>query len=170
MKNRGVLGKLLLLVGISVVAFCAVGIFGIVSNKRIHNSVDRVRLSAEQFQKGALNITDPLSELRQLTQTMVMAPNLELQEQLNDEQRLLTDRLDQTFNQWDLAANSGREKEAFQNLRASWEDYREIKNFTVDKVMGGYREEAFINAIRAENDQFQLVNDLVKGWQQANSG
>ena len=66
MKNRGVLGKLLLLVGISVVAFCAVGIFGIVSNKRIHNSVDRVRLSAEQFQKGALNITDPLSELRQL--------------------------------------------------------------------------------------------------------
>ena len=167
MKNRGVLGKLLLLVGISVVAFCAVGIFGIVSNKRIHNSVDRVRLSAEQFQKGALNITDPLSELRQLTLTMVMAPNLELQEQLNDEQRLLTDRLDQTFNQWDLAANSGREKEAFQNLRASWEDYREIKNFTVDKVMGGYREEAFINAIRAENDQFQLVNDLVKGWQQA---
>ncbi|PAY21266.1 hypothetical protein CKO51_01430 [Rhodopirellula sp. SM50] len=167
MKNRGVLGKLLLLVGISVVAFCAVGIFGIVSNKRIHDSVDRVRLSAEQFQKGALNITDPLSELRQLTLTMVMAPNLELQEQLNDEQRLLTNRLDQTFNQWDLAANSRREKEAFQNLRASWEDYREIKDFTVDKVMGGYREEAFINAIRAENDQFQVVNDHVQGWQQA---
>ncbi|MCS7466819.1 methyl-accepting chemotaxis protein [Stieleria sp. ICT_E10.1] len=167
MKNRGVLGKLLLLVGISVVAFCAVGIFGIVSNKRIHDSVDRVRLSAEQFQKVALNITDPLSELRQLTLTMVMAPNLELQEQLNDEQRLLTNRLDQTFNQWDLAANSRREKEAFQNLRASWEDYREIKDFTVDKVMGGYREEAFINAIRAENDQFQLVNDHVQGWQQA---
>ncbi|WP_372894793.1 methyl-accepting chemotaxis protein [Stieleria sp.] len=167
MKNRGVLGKLLLLVGISVVAFCAVGIFGIVSNKRIHDSVDRVRLSAEQFQKGALNITDPLSELRQLTLTMVMAPNLELQEQLNDEQRLLTNRLDQTFNQWDLAANSRREKEAFQNLRASWEDYREIKDFTVDKVMGGYREEAFINAIRAENEQFQVVNDHVQGWQQA---
>ncbi|QDV40997.1 Frizzy aggregation protein FrzCD [Stieleria neptunia] len=167
MKNRGVLGKLLLLVGISVVAFCAVGIFGIVSNKRIHDSVDRVRLTAEQFQKGALNITDPLSELRQLTLTMVMAPNLELQEQLNNEQRLLTNRLDQTFKQWDLAANSRREKEAFQNLRASWEDYREIKDFTVDKVMGGYREEAFINAIRAENDQFQLVNDQVKGWQQA---
>ena len=87
MKNRGVLGKLLLLVGISVMAFCAVGIFGIVSNKKIYNSVDRVRLTAEQFQRGALTLTDPLNELRQKTLTMVMAPNRELQESFNEEQK-----------------------------------------------------------------------------------
>ncbi|WP_182865363.1 methyl-accepting chemotaxis protein [Stieleria mannarensis] len=167
MKNRGVLGKLLLLVGISVIAFCAVGIFGILTNKQIHGAVDRVRLTAEQFQTGALNITDPLSELRQLTLTMVMAPNRELQEQLNQEQRLLTEQLDQTFARWNLSTNSRREREAFQNLRAGWEDYRTLKDATVGKVMGGYREEAFINAIRAESDQFQVVNDQVQQWQQA---
>jgi PAS domain S-box-containing protein len=166
MKNRGVLVKLLLLVGTSVVAFCAVGIFGIVSNKRIYDSVDKVSVTAEQFRRGALEITDPLNELRQLTLKMVMAPNRELQIQVNDEQKKVTGNLDQTFDYWDLSTSSVAEKAAFERLQASWEDYRSLKDITVEKVTGGYREEAFINSIQSENDQFQVVNAQVQAWQQ----
>jgi PAS domain S-box-containing protein len=167
MKNRGVLGKLLLLVGISVIAFCAVGIFGIFSNNKIYNSVDRVRLTAEQFQRGALTLTDPLNELRQKTLTMVMAPNREMQETFHEEQEALTRQLDETFANWDLSEVSSREKEAFERLRASWNNYRDIKDVTVSKVLGGYREEAFINAIQSGNQQFQIVNEQVRDWQNA---
>lgn len=167
MSNRGVLVKLLMLVCVSVIALCVVGIFGIASNKKIYDSVDRVRLTAEQFQRGALGITDPLNELRQLTLTMVMAPNRELQEEVDSEQQLLTTELDQTFAQWEMSAVTSHERDAFEQLRLSWLDYRAIKDTTVAKVREGYREEAFINAIQAEDRQFQLVNDRVEGWQTA---
>ncbi len=165
MKKQGVLQKLSLLVAISVIAFCAVGVFGIVSNKKIYDSVDRVRKTASMFQRGALNLTDPLNELRQLTLTMVMAPNLELQQDVNEQQRKLSEKLEQSFDGWDLSEASPSEREAFESLRASWKDYREIKDATVKKVLGGYREEAFINAIQAEHQQFQIVNDQVNNWQ-----
>ena len=38
---------------------------------------------------------------------------------------------------------------------------------TVTKVMGGYREEAFINAIQSGSEQFQIVNEQVQAWQNA---
>ncbi len=167
MNNRGVLIKLLLLVGISVVAFCAVGIFGIVSNQRIYESVETVSETADQFQRGALEITDPLNELRQLTLTMVMAPTEELQQEVNDQQSDVTARLDRTFKTWDLDHLGPGEREAFEKLRASWKTYRELKDLTVAKVMEEYREEAFINAIQAEKDQFQIVNDRIQDWQTA---
>lgn len=167
MKNRGILIKLLLLVGISVAAFCIMGLFGIFNSKQIYGSVDRVQFTAKEFQRFALEINGPLNELRQLTLTMVMAPNQELQAKLDREQRTLTHQLDATFQGWDLTKVSQPEVQAFVELRAGWEDYKQIKDFTVDKVRNGYREEAFINAIEAEDKQFKLVNDQVQSWQQA---
>ncbi len=149
------------------IAFCAVGIFGILSNKRIYDSVDRVRLTAEQFRRGALKITEPLNDLRQVTLTMVMAPTDELQDLLNEEQQELTAQLDKSFDEWDLNAISVRQQQAFEELRDGWNGYREIKDTTISKLLDGYREEAFINAIQAESDQFQVVNDQVQKLQDA---
>ncbi len=168
MRKRGVLVKLLLLIGISILALCLVGMFGIQTNKRIYESVDQVRLTAEEFQLGALEINAPLNELRQLSLTMVMAPNRELQDSLNQQQRALTVQLDNTFAKWQkLSVLSESTQTAFQEMRDSWKDYREIKDLTVTKVLGRFREEAFINAIQAEREQFELVNNHVAAWQNA---
>ncbi|NNE00313.1 MAG: PAS domain S-box protein [Pirellulaceae bacterium] len=167
MKNRGLLVKLLLLVGMSVAVCCAVGLFGIQSNNKIFESVGKVSETADQFQRGAQRITDPLTKLRQLTLTMVMAPNIELQKDISVQQRMVTAELDETFESWDLADSSPAERDAFEQLRGSWRDYREIKDATVDKVLQGYREEAFINAIQSESQQFQVVNDRLRSWQTA---
>ena len=167
MNNRRVRNKLLLLVGISVAAFCAMGLFGIYNSKRIYASVDRVQLTAEEFQRFALLITGTLNKVRQLSLTMVMAPNRELQQQIDQQQQALVKRLDETFSNWDLSNAHINEQQAFSSLRDTWEDYKQVKDFTVAKALDGYREEAFINAIQAEDDQFKLVNDQVQAWQQA---
>ncbi len=167
MNNRRVRNRLLLLVVISVAAFCVMGLFGIYNSKKIYASVNRVQFTASEFQRFALQVSGPLNKVRQLSLTMVMAPNRELQRRIDGQQQVLTRQLDETFGGWDLTDVHLDEKLAFIALRDSWEDYKNIKDFTVAKVLDGYREEAFINAIQEENDQFNQVNDQVQTWQQA---
>ena len=166
MNNHRVRNKLLLLVGISVAAFCVMGLFGIYNSKKIYGSVNRVQGTAAEFQRFSLEITGPLNELRQLSLTMVMAPNRELQQQIDRRQRDLTDQLDTTFARW-VSIAEGNNDDAFIDLRDSWDHYKSIKDVTVAKALDGYREEAFINAIQAEDEQFNLVNQQVQSWQRA---
>ncbi len=126
MTHRGVLIKLLSLVGISVVAFAAIGIYGISNTSSTFTWVEKVYSTAEDFRNGALEITNPLNELRQLSLSIVMAPNPKLQKQLDGEQQEKTRQLDHTFAAWnDKLQREGtdrQEREAFDRLLTSWAD------------------------------------------------
>ena len=87
------------------------GLFGIYNSKKIYASVDRVQFTAEEFQRFALQITGPLNKVRQLSLTMVMAPNRELQQQIDGQQQALTGQLDETFANWDLTDVHNHEKD-----------------------------------------------------------
>lgn len=167
MGNRGVWLKLLMLVGICVIAFCGMGIYGIVNTRSTFQSVDNVRETALEFRQGALSITEPLNRLRQTSLTMVMEPRKELRQDLNQQQQQLVQQIDKTLNAWDVSAEDQDELAAFTALKTSWNDYKEIQNVTVSKILADYREEAFINAIQAEQKQFALVKDKLAAWMQA---
>ncbi|MCH5374659.1 MAG: response regulator, partial [Planctomycetes bacterium] len=167
MKNRGVSIRLMWLVGISAVAFVGLGLYGISNTASTFGRVDQVYSTAEDFRSSSQQITNPLSELRQLSLSIVMAPNPKLRDELDEKQQALTRKLDRTIDDWDVAGSEAQEAGAFRRLRESWDRYKQIKDVTVDKARERYREEAFINATGAERQQFEEVNARLTAWMQA---
>ncbi|MEJ7591703.1 MAG: response regulator [Planctomycetaceae bacterium] len=167
MANRGVLRKLLCLVGIAVVAFVGMGIYGISNTKSTFNWVENVYDTAEDIRLGSEAITSPLSELRQLSLSIVLAPNPKLQQELAQRQKVLTDTLDRSLKNWKIAPDRTDEVRAFASLLHEWEHYKTIKDITVSKAQERYREEAFINSTGAEQEQFDRVNQRLTDWMKA---
>ena len=167
MANRGVLNKLLWLVGIAVVSFVGMGIYGISNTNSTFNWVKNVYETAEDFRVGSQKITSPLNELRQLSLSIVLAPNPKLQQELAQRQQSLTEELDRNLKGWKIEASRADERRAFQTLLDEWERYKRIKDITVNKALVRYREEAFINATGAEQQQFDAVNQRLTDWMKA---
>lgn len=167
MINRGVKSKQLCIVAVSVLAFVGLGVYGISNSASTFNWVEQVYHTAEDFRDSSQKVTAPLNEVRQLSLSIVMAPNPKLQEELNTQQRELTKQIDETFADWELKDSDPREQAAFAELLKSWEAYTRIKDVTVQKASQRYREEAFINATGAEHRQFDEVNTHLNEWMQA---
>ncbi len=166
MTRRGVSLKLLCLVGVSIVAFVGLGVYGISNTTSTFEWVDEVHSTAADFSSSTREITNPLSELRQLSLSIVMAPNPKIRDELDAKQEELTNVLDASFQRWTISNEDRAEAEAFSRLQASWERYKTIKDFTISKARDRYREEAFINAIGAEQEQFDDVNACLTDWMQ----
>ncbi|WP_166820043.1 response regulator [Thalassoroseus pseudoceratinae] len=167
MKNHGVLIKLMWLVGTAVVAFVGLGLYGISNTALTFQWVNQVYQTAEDFRDGSLQITNPLNELRQLSLSIVMAPNPTFRDELIERQTLLTQQIDQTLREWKVPEDDPNEVEAFRQLEDSWGKYKALKDLTVENARLRYREEAFINAIGAEREQFREVNDRLNKWMQS---
>lgn len=123
--------------------------------------------TAQDFQRSAREISDPLNQIRELALTIVLAPDRALREKLNADQEEKSRRLDETFSRWRVEHMTGAERLAFENLRASWEEYRKLKDYTVSNALRGFREEAFINAVDAGARQFTATIALLHSWQAA---
>ncbi|PQO25652.1 hypothetical protein C5Y96_22795 [Blastopirellula marina] len=166
MFTGGVKSKLLFLVALSGAAFACLGIYGISNSASTFTWVDQVYQTAEDFRDSSRNIAVPLNELRQMSLSIVMAPNPTLQEDLDIRQEKLTGQIDEAFAHWKIEGGNAKEAEAFAQLGRSWREYKKLKDFTIEKAKQRYREEAFINATGAEQLQFEKVNDDLNGWMQ----
>jgi len=167
MINRGVKSKQLCIVAVSVLAFVCLGIYGISNSASTFNWVGQVYQTAEDFRVSSQKVIVPLNEVRQLSLSIVMAPNPNLQSELSTQQRELAEQIDKTFADWQVESSDPLERSAFAELLKSWEDYKRIKDVTVEKAFQRYREEAFINATGAEQRQFDEVNRHLNRWMQA---
>jgi signal transduction histidine kinase/DNA-binding response OmpR family regulator/HPt (histidine-containing phosphotransfer) domain-containing protein len=167
MSNRGVRFKLLLLVGVAVAAFVGLGIYSIVNTRLTDDWVNKVYETAEDFRRGSEEITTPLGEVRQLSLSLVLEPNKELRKALEIRQMELTAKLDETLRDWPVGSGDNAEGKAFEGLRDEWKHYKEIKEVTVTKALERFREEAFINATIAEQQQFDAVNHCLNEWMSA---
>src|SRR5207302_4217995 len=98
------------------------------------------------FRVGSQKITSPLNELRQLSLSIVLAPNPKLQQELALRQQLLTEEINKNLKGWKIESSRADERRAFQALLDEWDRYQKIKDVTVHKALERYREEAFINA------------------------
>lgn len=166
MFKGGVKSKLLFLVALSGVAFACLGIYGISNSASTFTWVNQVYQTAEDFRDSSRKIAVPLNELRQLSLSIVMAPNPTLQKDLILRQENLTGQIDDAFVQWKIEGGNAAEAEAFARLGRSWREYKKLKDFTIEKATQRYREEAFINATGAEQLQFEQVNDHLNEWMQ----
>ena len=166
MFKGGVKSRLLFLVALSGVAFACLGIYGISNSASTFTWVRQVYQTAEDFRDSSRNIAVPLNELRQLSLSIVMAPNPTLQQDLDSRQQKLTDQIDDAFVRWRIEPGNTEEAQAFAQLGRSWREYKVLKDFTIEKAKQRYREEAFINATGAEQLQFEKVNDDLNGWMQ----
>ncbi|MFN3150267.1 response regulator [Bremerella sp.] len=166
MFKGGVKSRLLFLVALSGVAFACLGIYGISNSASTFTWVRQVYQTAEDFRDSSRNIAVPLNELRQLSLSIVMAPNPTLQQDLDSRQQKLTDQIDDAFVRWRIEPGNVEEAQAFAQLGRSWREYKVLKDFTIEKAKQRYREEAFINATGAEQLQFEKVNDDLNGWMQ----
>ena len=167
MFNRGGVSiKLMCMVAISVVAFVGLGIYGISNTASTFNWVGQVYKTAEDFRDSSQKLANPLNQLRQLSLSIVMAPNPKLREDLNDKQHALTQQIEQTFAEWQVEADDAQVRKAFDKLQKGWGEYKKIKDITVEKALQRYREEAFINATGAEQRQFDEVNSELQEWMQ----
>lgn len=163
MKIYGLSFKLLLMVGIPVVTLVALGLYGIVNTRSTF-------AHAENSQRAMFEITRPLNELRQLSLLMVIAPDEQLQQKFDENQQRATKQLNETVQKWAGEPGGAQERSAFEEFQASWNDYQRLKDVTVDKVRNDYREEAFINAIEAEQEQFARTNEKLEHWMSAKVG
>ena len=134
------------------------GIYGITNINSTFKRVESVYETAKEFRVSAQEISTPLNELRQLTLSVVLAPNPKLQQEFVERQRALTKLLDQNLMNWP-AETTAEERRAFQSLRDEWEKYKLIKDVTIQKAVESYREEAFINATVAEQLQFDIASE-----------
>ena len=166
MKHRGVLIKLLWLLGISIAAFVGMGVYGISNTNSTFIWVDNVYRTAEEVRRGSQEIAVPLSELRQLALAIVLAPDPKSQQELNEQQERLTTELDATLNRWKTESGDPSERQAFEKFSEEWQEYKRLKNHTIDLALKRYREEAFINANGAGRTQFQRVNHQLAAWMQ----
>ena len=158
-RRRSLLIKLLLLVGIPVLALAGLGTYGIANLRSTF-------ADAENVQRASIEISLPLDQLRQSVLLMVIAPSDELQKELDNEQAALTATVEKAIRRWNAVEKnvSEKEREAFGNLRTSWEAYKKTKDFTIDRVREDYREEAFINAMNAAREQYGDVNRTLEDW------
>jgi len=167
MKHISIRAKLLWLVGISLATFAAMGLYGIVNTRSTFTWVGKVYETAEDFKNSSIQIMNPLNKLRQWSLSIVMVPNQKMRERLNQEQENITQNLDQTLKNWPPSKTDPGEQEAFKKLLDRWEEYKKLKDFTIKKVLEGYREEAFINAIESEANQFDSVTKQESIWMQS---
>ena len=164
MTHRGIQYKLLCLVGAAVVALVGLGIYGVSNSSSNLASVKHVYATAEAFRAGSQKITGPLNEVRQLSLSIVTAPNSKHQRELAERQTSFTEELDRNLKGWKIESRHATESSTFQSLLKEWERYKEFKDATVAKALGGEREAAFLNATGAEQQQFDEVNRRLADW------
>ena len=83
MKNWSISLKLLCLVAIAIVTFVGMGLYGIANTRSIFGWVREVNLTAQDFQRSAKELSDPLHRVRELTLSIVLAPDRAFLEKLN---------------------------------------------------------------------------------------
>ncbi len=165
MKNWSISFKLLCLVAIAIITFVGMGLYGIANTRSTFGWVREVNSTAQDFQRSAKEISDPLHRVRELALSIVLAPDRALREKLNSAREEKSRQLDETFKQWPLNGMDAMERAAFGKFRAAWEDYKKLTAYTVDRALKGYQEEAFINSSGAAAWQFDAAIGELEAWQ-----
>lgn len=165
MRNWSITFKLFCLVAIAILTFVFLGLYGIYNVRSTFRGVSEVNTTAQDFQRTASEISDPLHRARELVLSIVMAPDRATREKLNSMQEQTSRHLDTAIKGWPTDRMDAAERAAFEKLRTVWADYKKLKEFTVDRALNGYREEAFINANGVGARQFENVNAELERWQ-----
>ena len=159
-----VVRKLWLLVSISVIPLSIIGWLSIKSSQNAFEWVERVYLNAEKVNRGTTDIIVPINRLRQLSLEIVLAPDKSTREKLNIEQSELTKKINLAIAAVKSEETSETSSNRFNLVEDTWQNYVTLKDYTVARSLAGYREEAFINVVQTEEQQFNKLLNSAQRW------
>ena len=162
MNNLKIFVKRLVLACIFTIVLVIIGLYGIFNTKSTFDWVGEVFEKASTINQLEQEVVLPIAQLRQLSLSIVMAPDKKLQKKFNSERKTLIKKVDKILRK--LENNIMYEMEIFNNLQIAWDQYKILTNLTTERAMLGYRETAFINAIGAERQQFDVLYLQTSKW------
>jgi len=134
------------------------GVYNIYSLDGVNDSIAQVYESVNQVSATSSNITLPISELRQLSMSLVMAPNKSLRDQLNVKIGALQDKIDLNLSKGKGHKFADQKSEMlFGRIRTAWEDYMIAVNVTKRYVREGVRIAGFISVTINEKSAYDKV-------------
>jgi len=134
------------------------GVYNIFSLRGVNNSIAQVYDSVNQVSTTASDISLPISELRQLSMSLVMAPSQSLRDQLevevSDHQEKISRNLNNNKNFEFYDKKSAR---LFENISDAWKGYSIAIDVTKEHVHEGVRIAEFISVTIHEKNAYDKV-------------
>jgi len=139
-----------------LILFSSILILGYTSIQISENSKDKLKTVYFKSQEVLLlqeNIIEPLYKLRELSQTLVMAPNNKLRVGIENELNDIIFNIDQYFITY---------KKENQKIFNMWEKYKIFIEKTKEYLKNDFEEGAYINVTTSSKQQFNvLLNELL---------
>ena len=141
------------------------GIYNIYSLDGVNDSIAKVYVSVNQVSATASDISLPITELRQLSMSLVMAPNNKLRDQLKTQITELQDKTNLSLDDdHKLKFSDSEAKELFLNIKAAWQGYSTAVNVTMDYVNEGVRIAEFISVTIYEKKAYDKVTTAIVAY------
>ncbi len=140
-----------------LILFSSILILGYTSIQISENSKDKLKNVYFKSQEVLLlqeNIIEPLYKVRELSQTLVMAPNNKLRLDIENELNRIVFSIDQYFVTY---------KKENINIFHMWEKYKAFLEKTKEYLKNDFEEGAYINVTTSSKQQFSLlINELLE--------
>ena len=140
-----------------LILFSSILILGYTSIQISENSKEKLKTVYFKSQEVLLlqeNIIEPLYKLRELSQTLVMAPNNKLRVEIEKELNSIIFNIDQYFITY---------KKENQKIFTMWEKYKAFIEKTKEYLKNDFEEGAYINVTTSSKQQFNLLlNELLE--------
>jgi len=134
------------------------GVYNIFSLRGVNSSIAQVYESVNQVSATSSDITLPISELRQLSMSLVMAPSQSLRDQLETEVSVLQGKIDRNLNSsQDHEFSDKKSAKLFADIGEAWKGYSAAINVTKGYVHEGVRIAEFISVTIHEKSAYDKV-------------
>lgn len=148
---------------VSISALILLGLYGLYNVKSTFMWEGETYNTAKTVERNVNEMEIPLNELRQWSLLLVTIPDATGRQALAEKIQTRIAQLDAVF-----ATLETEQQQLNAQLFASWQNYKELIQYTHDKVMNGYREAAFINVSGAEQQQFAQLSQQFAQHRAAN--
>jgi len=141
------------------------GIYNIYSLDGVNDSITKVYNSVNQVSVTSSDISLPISELRQLSMSLVMAPNKTLRDQLEIQIVELQKKIQFSLNNGNgIKFSEPEAKELFGIIQAAWDGYSMAVDDTKGYVNEGVRIAEFISVTIYEKVAYNKVTDAIVAY------
>ncbi|OUS28947.1 hypothetical protein A9R01_13600 ['Osedax' symbiont bacterium Rs2_46_30_T18] len=138
------------------------GIYNIYSLDGVNNSITKVYDSVNLVSSTSSNVALPISELRQLSMSLVMAPNKSLRETLKIQIIELKSKTELALSNGKFMASSDpKSQELFNAIKKAWQDYAKAVEVTLDYVKEAVRIAEFISVTVYEKQAYDKVTNAI---------
>ncbi|EPJ53695.1 MAG: hypothetical protein OFPI_09500 [Osedax symbiont Rs2] len=161
-SDKGLSKRILTLFIFTTCVLIVQGIYNIYSLDGVNNSITKVYDSVNLVSSTSSNVALPISELRQLSMSLVMAPNKSLRETLKIQITELKSTTELILSNGQFIASSDPQSQVlFNAIRKAWRGYAKAVDVTLDYVKEAVRIAEFISVTVYEKQAYDKVTNAI---------